>query len=165
MSALLEFHLARLTAKSATMPRVDFGGLPDVTVDDVQAALCSAPRHEYITVMARYTQGDIPVLRLLSTTIKTTRKTWHFDKRNYTVQVTTSKLDRLAQSVVLTFLNPFVKCDNQNMPRDDEWCAAWMDTSPENWASRYRHHYAKVMATVIDPYLNGCRRVRAYLRH
>lgn len=166
---LLEFHLARLTAKSAAGPRSGVGGgLAEYPLDDVQAALSSAPPMEYIAVMARVGQSDIATGKALGVSMSNSRTWWFENPRNYRTRITAERLDRIAQAATLVFLSPF---DNENKPpenasqvkRDDEWCARWCKSTPEAWAKFYRHHFGTVLAGLVDPYLSGYRRVRYLL--
>ena len=159
--ALLEFHIARLTARSASDPKNPFGGKPEITVEDVQTSMTSASWPEYTAVMAKFAQSEHAIQNLLELAKAVSSREWRRNERNYRTKITNERLDLVAEAAVLKFLNP----NDQDIKRDDEWCAKWISTSHNAWARDYRHHFDTVLAKLVDIYNSGTRIVRMQLNN
>lgn len=162
---MLEFHLARLTAQSKrSNPKLPFGGRPEITVEDVRAALASSNPWEYVAVASRVCQCERATIKLLDMTRALSLRAWYLRPDNYRTRASLEQLDLMAEAAVLAFLSPLdgdeqKLDDGARVRRDETWAARYCKIAPKIFAANYRDHWRRMISVLDDFYRSGARRI------
>ena len=156
--ASLEYQLARITAQSKNAdPKAIKGGLPELTPDDIRAAVSMVNRPvTYHALMAKYCGSELSESALLDIIEDMSMRRFLRDHPNVRIN---GKIHRgLVESAILHFMAPVDKTRTQI--GNARHCGVDIKT----WNSNYRRHFNLLIRFLTNSESEGMRIARAKLR-
>ena len=103
----IEYMLVKLTAQSSgPNPKDPGGGVPQFTAADISLIASAAPHMAYHAMMAKFCDDAISEKALLEWARKTAIEEWCSNPAYAALRIEARQLNRMAELVVLTFVNP-----------------------------------------------------------
>lgn len=155
----VEFHLARITAKSQGLqPRLPGGALPHLTAEDIALAAATVPkRPAYFAIMAKYCQDEKAEDHLLAYTVQ--RGWWLWQAKGRSARTAVPIQRRVAELSVLYFLNP-----EQGKRRGIGGCAIYCGMARNTWKTHYQLHFDDLTAHLFALESEAAAHIRKVLK-
>jgi hypothetical protein len=156
----IENMLARLTAQSnGPNPKEPSGGLPTFTAADISLIASSAPHMAWHALMAKYCDDLQSRLEIREYTHTISRMEWFSNPAYETIRVEARQLNKLADLVVMCWLNPRVPAGATLESR-----SAYVGMNHETYRRNFQPHYAHLAGELGFLQQVGERAVRRFLR-
>jgi len=155
----IEYQLARITAQSKWAdPKVIKGGVPQLTPEDVRAAVSMATSpYTYCALMSKYCQqenSEADLYQMLEV------QSWlHYGERYPDRQISRAENRRLAELAVLYFLAPEVRSKG-----GDQSLAAYMNCHRNTWGQKFKTHFHDLTKFLFELEQQGLAEVRRTMR-
>ena len=155
----IEYQLARITAQSKwSDPKVIKGGLPQLTPDDIRAAVSMATSpYTYCALMAKYCQqqnAERDLYQMLEV------QSWlHYGERYPQRQISRDENRKVAELAVLHYL-----CPEQGLKRGDQGNAAYLGIHRNTWSQKFRAHFLDLTKFLFELEQQGVRELNRSLR-
>jgi len=155
----IEFQLARLTAQSKNAdPKIIRGGLPELTPDDIRAAVSLATQPlTFHAMMAKYCGSELSEALLLE--IMELQSWLAYGNNNPNISISRSDNRRIAEAALIYFLKP-----SQGQRRGDKGNAAHLGIHRNTWAAKYKRHFTLLTGFLFDCEAHALYAIRRMLR-
>lgn len=154
----LEYQLARITAQSKNAdPKAIKGGLPELTPDDIRAAVSMVNQPvTYHALMAKYCGSELSESALLEIIEDMSMR--RFLRDHPTIRINGDIHKRLVESSILHFMAP------ANHTRTQLGNARHCGVDIKTWNSKYRRHFNLLTQFLTNSETEGLRMARKWMR-